>query len=383
MAGGRCVSRVRIVRWAIRAPMRGASCRRNSESTRTPPPCSRPPTWLTDQRRRAHIARLENRLQRLGGSSRTSLANNGQVESPMPEAPVDTGLDATPFVPRPGRRTYDQAFAESSASVAQPPVASSPHTARPDRGPGVQSQVDGLATVSVDNDDFALYGDSSTIAFARQVASGGESHRPSDRNMRPSMYIIPPSGTSYKTASLEPLPPRESDADNFVLPFRRNADNYLHCFWNFVHPLFPILHKPSFTARYKSLWESQSPVGESDENVTFIPTLNLVFALGCQFSDLVPAEKKTKAAAAFYGRSRTLLHFDILGSIQVTVVQWLLLSALYLQSTSLATTCWTSVGLAIRLAQNLGLHLEPSVIECQVDREMRRRVWHTCVVLDR
>ena len=237
--------------------------------------------------------------------------------------------------------------------------------------------------MSVDNDDVALYGDSSTIAFARQVASGGENHRPSDRNMRPSMYIIPPSGTSDKAASLEPLPPRESDAENFVLPFRRNADNYLHCFWNFVHPLFPVLHKPSFTARYESLWESQGPVGESDENVTFIPTLNLVFALGCQFSDLVPAEKKAKAATAFYGRSRSLLLFDILGSTQVTVVQWLLLSAVYLQSTSLATTCWTSVGLAIRLAQNLGLHLEPNVVECQVDREMRRRVWHTCVELDR
>jgi hypothetical protein len=338
---------------------------------------------LADRRCRAHIARLEARLQRLEGSSRTSLPNNGQVASLTAEASVDPGLDATPSVLRPGRRTYDQAFAESCASVAQPPVASSPHTVRSNRGPDVQSHVDGLATVDVDNDDVALYGDSSTIAFARQVASGGESHRPSDRSMRPSMYITPPSGTSDKTASLEPLPPRESEADNFVLPFRRNADNYLHCFWNFVHPLFPVLHKPSFAARYESLWESQSPVDESDENVTFIPTLNLVFALGCQFSDLVPAEKKAKAAAAFYGRSRSLLLFNILGSMQVTVVQWLLLSAIYLQSTSLATTCWTSVGLAIRLAQNLGLHLEPGVVECQVDREMRRRVWHTCVVLDR
>jgi hypothetical protein len=338
---------------------------------------------LADRRRRAHIARLEDRLQRLEGSSRASLSNNRQVASPTAEASVDYGLDATPSVPRPGRRTYDQAFGESSVSVAHPPVASSPHTTRPNRGPDVQSQVDGLATVGVDNDDVALYGDSSTIAFARQVASGGESHRPSDRNMRPSMYITPPSGTSDKTSRLEPLPPPESDTDNFVLPFRRNADNYIRCFWNFVHPLFPVLHKPSFAARYESLWESQSPVDESDENVTFIPTLNLVFALGCQFSDLVPAEKKAKAAAAFYGRSRSLLLYDILGSMQVTVVQWLLLSAIYLQSTSLATTCWTSVGLAIRLAQNLGLHLEPSVVECQVDREMRRRVWHTCVVLDR
>jgi hypothetical protein len=207
----------------------------------------------------------------------------------------------------------------------------------------------------------------------------------SARHIRPSMYITPRNGGSDTTASLERLPSLEYDADNFVLPLRRNADNYIHCFWNFVHPLFPVLHKPSFISRYESLWERQSAIDESGESVTFIPTLNLVFALGCQFSDLVPAERKAKAAASFYGRSRSLLLYDILGSTQVAVVQWLLLSAIYLQSTSLATTCWTTVGLAVRLAQNLGLHLEPEgyMIECQVDREMRRRVWHTCVVLDR
>jgi hypothetical protein len=199
------------------------------------------------------------------------------------------------------------------------------------------------------------------------------------------MYIVSPSGTSDKTASLQLLPIREHDEDNFTLPLRRNADDYLDCFWSFVHPLFPVLHTPSFTTRYESLWKSQSSADESGECVTFTPTLNLVFALGCQFSDLVPAERKAKVAAAFYGKSRSLLLYDILGSTEVTVVQWLLLSAVYLQSTSLATNCWTSVGLAVRLAQNLGLHLEPAsnATECQMDREMRRRVWHTCVVLDR
>jgi hypothetical protein len=339
---------------------------------------------LADRPRRTHVASIEDRLQRLEGSSRTSMANSGQSGSPVAEAAVDSGLDATSSVPRSGRRrTYDQAFAGSNVGVEHQPVVSTPNNTRSNRGPDVQSQVDGLATVSVNNDDVALYGDSSTIAFARQVASGGESHRPSDRNMSSSIYITPPSGTPDNMSALEPLPPRELDAENFVLPFRRNADNFLDCFWKFVHPLFPVLHRPSFTARYESLWESQSAVGGSDQNVTFIPTLNVVFALGCQFSDLVAAEKKAKTAAAFYGRSRSLLHYDLLGSMQVTVVQWLLLTAVYLQSTSMATTCWTSVGLAIRLAQNLGLHLEPSVVECQVDREMRRRVWHTCVVLDR
>ncbi|KAK1239806.1 hypothetical protein MKX08_007248 [Trichoderma sp. CBMAI-0020] len=83
--------------------------------------------------------------------------------------------------------------------------------------------------------------------------------------------------------------------------------------------------------------------------------------------------------------SRQVLLYDILGTTSVSVVQWLLLSGVYLQSTKYASHCWNSIGLAIRLAQSLGLHLEHPgpKSEGQLNREMRRRIWHTCVVLDR
>lgn len=205
------------------------------------------------------------------------------------------------------------------------------------------------------------------------------------RNVRPPTGIGSHHVISGKATSLKPLPLHNNDADGSFLPLRRNADDYLNCYWDFVHPLFPVLHRPSFTTQYESLWISQSSPGENDESVTFFPMLSLVFALGCQFSEIVPAERKVTAAAAFYEKSRSLLLYDILGSTHIAVVQWLLLTVIYLQSTSLATNCWTSAGLAIRLAQNLGLHLEPArhITECQIDRQMRRRVWHTCVVLDR
>lgn len=70
-----------------------------------------------------------------------------------------------------GRRTYDQAFPESSVGVPQRPVGSGSYSTEPYHRRGSRSQVDGLATVSVDDDDVALYGASSTIAFVREVAS--------------------------------------------------------------------------------------------------------------------------------------------------------------------------------------------------------------------
>jgi hypothetical protein len=43
------------------------------------------------------------------------------------------------------------------------------------------------------------------------------------------------------------------------------------------------------------------------------------------------------------------------------------------------------IGSALRVAQGLGLHLdrESHFSEGQLTREMRRRTWYTCVVLDR
>jgi hypothetical protein len=166
---------------------------------------------------------------------------------------------------------------------------------------------------------------------------------------------------------------------------RRHTDDYVKCFWEFVHPLFPMLHKPTFMTTYEKVWATTG-LRHSDEDVLFLPTLNLVLALGCKFSTLVPADAKARVSEDFYQRSRTVLLYDVLGSTSIGVVQWLLLSGVYFQSTRYANHCWSSIGLAIRLAQSLGLHLEnpgtkrPSN---QLDREMKRRIWHTCLALDR
>jgi len=68
----------------------------------------------------------------------------------------------------------------------------------------------------------------------------------------------------------------------------------------------------------------------------------------------------------------------------IELVQLLLLTTLHLHSTKYANRCWNTLGLAIRVAQGLGLPWDmPSRRESQVAREMRRRVWYNCVILDR
>ncbi|KAK5049368.1 hypothetical protein LTR84_004297 [Exophiala bonariae] len=184
------------------------------------------------------------------------------------------------------------------------------------------------------------------------------------------------------------MPQRTEGAE--VYPLRHAADDYLHCFWEFIHPVFPILHRPSFMRRFEALWsESQGPNAGSKQDefdhIVFVSSLNLVFALGCQFSDLVREPNRAHVAEEFYQRARKLFIYDILDSASITLVQMLLLTSVYLQSTSHANRCWNVVGLAVRAAQSIGMDSEPPsrTPRDPLTRELRRRLWHTCVTMDR
>lgn len=252
-------------------------------------------------------------------------------------------------------------------------------------------QVDALATVNSTEDDDCLYGGSSTIAFVQQFATNGNTEAvTTSTQSRGSAAARDAVQLDSRSSVPSPEILRERNESASVFPARRKADNFLHCYWEFIHPVFPVIHKTSFIAKYEKLWlsddvEQQTDIDNDVDEVVFTSNLNLVFALGCQFTNLIPATQKRSAADEFYQRSRRLFVFDILDSKSITLVQMLLLTAIYLQSTPHANRCWNSVGLAVRVAQSQGLHLDYTgrKSESQLACQMRRRVWHTCVILDR
>lgn len=68
----------------------------------------------------------------------------------------------------------------------------------------------------------------------------------------------------------------------------------------------------------------------------------------------------------------------------ITAVQYLLLMGQYLQGTQKSIQTWTIHGLAVKAAFQLGLHSsEASKRFAPLEREIRKRVWFGCVILDR
>jgi hypothetical protein len=196
------------------------------------------------------------------------------------------------------------------------------------------SGTDALATVTSNPvEDGLVYGGSSTIAFVRSFT-----HGTSELTRQPDSNTSNGNGSRLHTdrpVSTKPLPIVERDPSSFLLPTRRSANDYVQCFWEYIHPLFPVLHKTSFMEKYSLLWsaeEGRDPDGDiSDVNENiFASTLNLVFAIGCQFSASVPAQNKVSVAEDFYQRSRKIFVYDIFDSTSVSLVQMLLVSGVYL-----------------------------------------------------
>ncbi|KAH7121718.1 fungal-specific transcription factor domain-containing protein [Dactylonectria macrodidyma] len=320
---------------------------------------------LLNQERR-YVAALEDRvrrLQRAKGQQPLCSARNSAAATRLTEAP-SVEFNEGSQTPR----RSETIFGSSHSPGAEFP-----------------RQVDALATVmSPEDDDACFYGASSTIAFLRHVTDTDQGDQGSTSILNGTNVHKYSSSGDNQPIALLPLKVCH-ERDLAVLPIRHRTDRFLACYWDFVHPLFPLLQRPSFIARYERFWLPNQTLSMGVEDMVFMSNLNLTLAIGCQLCKDIESNEQLAMADQFFDRSQHVLRYDILGSTSLSVVQWLLLTAIYCQSTKHASRCWNSLGLAIRLAQSLGLHIEHPTREakCQVKFEMRRRLWHTCVVLDR
>ncbi|OAA53003.1 Transcription factor [Cordyceps fumosorosea ARSEF 2679] len=191
---------------------------------------------------------------------------------------------------------------------------------------------------------------------------------------------------------------------NLSVPRRAEADELLESYWTWVHSLYPFLHRPSFDKRYRSIWAGKGDSEELDGGgggVTsyyddvgdglFHCLLNLVFAMGAPFNAVIPFEDRDTVSRTFFRRAKVLIDLDTLACGSTAMVQALLLMCQYLQSTDEASSCWNTVGLAVRVAQGVGLHHEPQCCwnghcesgHSQLEVEMRRRTWMGAMLFDR
>lgn len=90
-------------------------------------------------------------------------------------------------------------------------------------------------------------------------------------------------------------------------------------------------------------------------------------------------------ASDYFNTAQRLLRLGSLGPDSFSTIQAHILASQYLIAIHNFHAAWKSIGLAIRIAESLRLHLGSGSqhLEDRVDRELARRLWHSCILLER
>lgn len=165
------------------------------------------------------------------------------------------------------------------------------------------------------------------------------------------------------------------------MPARTDADQLVDIYWRYVDPAEPILDRQQFSEYYASSY-STSCVPHIQLSI-----IHLVFALAMQRQEFITLDKRNTEANTYFRRAWSLFPAESIlwepGSLEQ--IQCLMLMNRYLHCTNNQPKSWMTAGLAIRIAQNMCCH-SPETSSTDGPRNnahLKRKVWASCVALDR
>lgn len=178
-------------------------------------------------------------------------------------------------------------------------------------------------------------------------------------------------------------PGKEPSEIQFAIPPRKVADNLLALYWDYVDSAYPWLDRASVEDAYESLWVKDGDQSMNERVLHCI--LNLMFATACVAFQGQPPLSRYQSSVVFFDRAQELMSYEIKDLYNFDIIQMLLLTAVYLQHQKSPQKSFRNIGMAIHIAQELGLHI-PATTEAMDDpheRDLARRVWNGCVIMDR
>ena len=380
--------RARKVRCDGTQPVCGACWRRR----KTSPNCTYQSDKPRDNLSTEYVETLERRLHQFESQGRSTesefphnairastISENTRPGQPNPEPRVGF----TPSTQGEDENTYGNTPSLRNGNLLSPMLSNNDSQERQDSHRPISEPnegMDGMGNTGMAESSYSEWG-SSAASFMKQIQdtvaakTSFPGHGRASQSARRD-FLSPAVKSSQQGQWPNPV------AEYCVLPPRRSADQMLEVYWKEVHHLYPFLHRPSFLRVYQSLWTADGP--ESNSKMAYC-ILNTLFAICCQVKKRSAPEEQGKSADIFFKRAMYLLRVDIIGPGSMSLIAALLLMGQYLQSTEWPQRCWVVVGIAIRVAQGLGLHLPQTTarMETQQDREMARRLWHGCVFMDR
>ncbi|CAO3564851.1 unnamed protein product [Mortierella alpina] len=153
------------------------------------------------------------------------------------------------------------------------------------------------------------------------------------------------------------------------LPTKEVMDSLLSLYFQHIYPFAPLFIRKTFMRDYR----------EKPLDAHQVMLLNAIFCNACVLSDDPVVRRDT---IHYYNRARSILDQTRLVS-RISTVQALLLFCYYENANGGYSDGWLLLGMAIRIAQDIGLHRQ-DVYTYDLDQaEIRKRIWWALYIADR
>ncbi|KAJ5417207.1 uncharacterized protein N7487_000757 [Penicillium crustosum] len=199
-----------------------------------------------------------------------------------------------------------------------------------------------------------------------------------------------PSTESQKVFSLNTVTESPGFFGGFfdsVSPPRGAADKLMEYYWDAVHPVSRVVHRPSFVQRYETLWETIEngyPIPPSLAAIVYSMLFSASVAMSEeQVSELFQTSKQYLKDSLQLGAELALGRANLLRASKTETLQALVAYLLSMCVSGISRAHSVLTGMLIRLAECMGLHRDPtefgfSPTECHT----RRLVWYQICYLD-
>lgn len=177
------------------------------------------------------------------------------------------------------------------------------------------------------------------------------------------------------------------------VPTRRQSDILYKGFMSGVHAISPVLHPPTVLKLYHTFWDwydYSSYSGEPCPNPSFIPLLYAIWYGGSVTISLRIIKTEFNASSRFSLSSiynegvshwLTKISFPRSPSLQGLAAYLIVQTILSKEEEPLTSSLF--VGLAMRVAQTMGLHRDPAKFGIEpCEAETRRRMWWHILHMD-
>lgn len=252
---------------------------------------------------------------------------------------------------------------------------------------------DGMGAVSFsEEENTGFFGPSSNIAFTRQIVRAVKTtlrsqplpprgYRQDDHQQHPPMLQVsrPPSPMHQRVDTDDW---RTENPDLLSLPSDDECMRLTNQYFGRTGVLYPYIHEESFIQTYNTFKATRF----RKVRRSWLGLLNLILAMATKtaVNSKLSAQEREEQSDMFFVRGWRLCEKQVKYSPSLEIVQFLLLLSQYLQGTSAGAETWNAHGLTVKSAYQLGLHSTDALKQYPpLEREIRKRTWYMCILLDR